>query len=426
MRLVWVILVREYLEKVKTKGFWIATFALPAGMLLLMAISVGLSIASASSDRAFVLLDRTEVLGEQVAGRLTAAGYDMELLESDPGAAEMDRRVSEEEIEAYLVLGDRTLSAGAFAYRGLDRPSGARAALFEAVVADAALAHRLAEVGDPEGLRALVDGGRLEYAMVVDEADAAESGQAPETRQIARAASIAHGLAGAIFFYMTMAIYGAFVLRSVLEEKRTRIVEIVVASVRPWQLMLGKILGVGSMGLTQLSIWALCGLLIGAGGMSLVASMQPNLDLSMISAAFPTGGAMLLLVVYFVLGYFLYSSLFAAVGAMCTREEEAAHAQAPLIVLLMVPFIAQISTVGGGGFVWMDWVALFPFFSPIMMFPRAVDGSVSGWMVAASLALMALAVWAMAWLGGRIYRVGILAQGKRPTIRELYRWVRAG
>ncbi len=425
MRLVWVILVREYLEKVKTKGFWIATFALPAGMLLLMATSVGLSIASAGSDRSFVLLDRTDVLGEQVVGRLTSAGYDTELLESDPGAAEMDRRVSDEEIEAYLVLGEQTLSTGTFAYRGLDRPSGARAALFEAVVADAALAHRLGETGDPQGLRALVDGGRLEYAMVVDAEDA-ESGQAPEAREVARAASMAHGLAGAIFLYMTMAIYGSFVLRSVLEEKRTRIVEIVVASVRPWQLMLGKILGVGSMGLTQLSIWALCGLLIGAGGMSLVASMQPNLDLSMISAALPTGGAVALLAVYFLLGYFLYSSLFAAVGAMCTREEEAAHAQAPLIVLLVIPFIAEVSTAGGGGFAWMDWVALFPFFSPIMMFPRAVDGSVAGWMVAASIVLMALAVWAMAWLGGRIYRVGILAQGKRPTIRELYRWVRAG
>lgn len=425
MRLVWVILVREYLEKVKTKGFWIATFALPVGMLLLMATSVGLSLAAASSDQAFVLLDRTGVLGEQVAGRLESAGYDMALLESDPGAAEMDRRVADKEIEAYLVLGERTLAAGVFAYRGLDRPSGTRAALFEAVVADAALAHRLGETGDPEGLRALVDGGRIEYEMVLD-ADDAESGQAPATREVARAASMVHGIAGAIFLYMTMVIYGAFVLRSVLEEKRTKIVEIVVSSVRPWQLMLGKILGVGSMGLTQMSIWALCGVLIGAGGTSLLASLRPDLDMSMVSAALPTGGAVLLLAAYFLLGYFLYSSLFAAVGAMCTREEEAAHAQAPLIVLLMAPFIAQISTAGGGGFAWMDWVALFPFFSPIMMFPRALDGSVSGWMVAASIVLMALAIWAMAWLGGRIYRVGILAQGKRPTIRELYRWVRSG
>lgn len=417
MKQVWVILAREYLEKIKTKGFWIATFALPAVMIALMAVSIGLSLMAARSDRNFAALDRTGVLGQAVTERLGAAGYDMELLGTDPGAEEMDRRVTEEEIEAYLVLDERTLAEGTFSYRGLDAPRGARLALFEAVVADVALANRLAEVGDPEGLRALVEGGRLEYEAVGEEGEAAE---------VARAASVAHGVGGVVFLYMAMAVYGGFVLRSVMEEKRTRIVEIVVSSVRPWQLMLGKILGVGSMGLTQLGIWAACGLLIGTAGLSLAMQAVPGVDMSMVSEVLPSAGAVVLLGVYFVLGYFLYSSLFAAVGAMCSREEEAAFVQMPLIAMLVIPFILQISTVGGRAFAWMDWLALFPFFSPIMMYPRAVDGSVSGWMVAASVVLMILAVWAMAWLGGRIYRVGILAQGKRPTMRQLYRWVRTG
>ncbi len=417
MKQLWVILAREYLEKVKTKGFWIATFALPALMIAMIAASVGLSVAVARSDRDFAAIDRTGVLGQAVTDRLGSAGYSVELLEADPGVEEMDRRVADEEIEAYLVLDQRTLAAGTFAYRGTDSPGPTRAALFEAVVADVALANRLAEVGDPEGLRALAEGGRLEYQTIGGEDEAAE---------VARVASIAHGVGGIVFLYMAMAIYGGFVLRSVMEEKRTRVVEVVVSSVRPWQLMLGKILGVGSMGLTQLGIWTVCGALIATAGASVVAQAVPDVDMSMVAQALPDSGAVLLLGVYFLLGYFLYSSLFAAVGAMCSREEEAAFAQGPLIAMLVVPFILETSTVGSRGLAWLDWVALFPFFSPIMMYPRAVDGSVSGWMIAASVFLMALTVWAMAWISGRIYRVGILAQGKRPTIRQLYRWVRAG
>ena len=109
---------------------------------------------------------------------------------------------------------------------------------------------------------------------------------------------------------------------------------------------------------------------------------------------------------------------------MCNTEEEAQQANFPVMMLLIVPFMLQMFSLQGSAFAWMDWAALFPFFSPIMMFPRAVSGSVEWWMVALSLVFMVLAVGATAWVAGRIYRVGILMQGKRPTMRELVRWVR--
>ena len=125
------------------------------------------------------------------------------------------------------------------------------------------------------------------------------------------------------------------------------------------------------------------------------------------------------------MGYFLYSALFAAVGAMCSREEEAQQAQFPLILLLGVPLMLQLSTINSRGFEWLNWVGLFPFFSPILIFPRAAAGTVPGWMTALSLVLMAAAIVCTAWVAGRIYRTGILMQGKRPTFKELVRWVRA-
>ena len=109
---------------------------------------------------------------------------------------------------------------------------------------------------------------------------------------------------------------------------------------------------------------------------------------------------------------------------MCSTEEEAGQAQFPVMMLLIVPFMMQMFSLEGSAFEWMDWAALFPFFSPILMFPRAVTGAVPWWMVALSLVFMVIAVGATAWVAGRIYRVGILMQGKRPTMRELVRWVR--
>ena len=94
-------------------------------------------------------------------------------------------------------------------------------------------------------------------------------------------------------------------------------------------------------------------------------------------------------------------------------------------MLLVIPFLLQMTSIEGSSFAWMDWVALFPYFSPVMMFPRAVAGAVPWWMVAASLVLMALALVGTAWVAGRIYRVGILMQGKRPTVREIARWVKS-
>jgi len=109
---------------------------------------------------------------------------------------------------------------------------------------------------------------------------------------------------------------------------------------------------------------------------------------------------------------------------MCTKEEDAQQAVMPLMLLLIVPFVLQVSSVNGNGFAWLAWAALFPFFSPVLMFPRAVSGAVPTWMVAASLVLMAITVVLTSWVAGRIYRVGILMQGKRPTVPELWRWIK--
>ncbi|MDE2795073.1 MAG: ABC transporter permease [Gemmatimonadota bacterium] len=413
-RQVWAVLRREYVERVKTKGFIFSTIAIPVMMLGIIGLMTFMAVRAEQSNRQMALVDFTGQVGQEVARRMDEAGYDVEIVDAQVGLEELDRRVLEDEIEGYVVLDELTVQEGAFAYRSKDSPGPVRGALLESIVVETVLELRLSATESAGGVRALLGGDRLSFERLGDEAQS----------EVEEAAGLVSGIAGVIILYMAMLMYGAFVLRSVLDEKRNRVVEVVISAVTPGRLMLGKILGVGSMGMTQLGIWAACAALIGLLGVPMLAANLPEADLSNLAEALPGIGALALLLAYFVLGFFLYSSLFAAVGAMCGTEEEAQQTQFPVMMLLIVPFLLQMFSLEGGAFPWMDWAAVFPFFSPIMMFPRAVSGAVPWWMVGMSLVLMVIAVGATAWVAGRIYRVGILMQGKRPTVRELVRWVR--
>ncbi len=413
-RQVWAVLRREYVERVKTKGFIFSTIAIPVLMLGTIGLMTFMAVRAEQSQRQMALVDYTGQVGEEVTRRMEAVGYDLEIVDAQVGLEEMDRRVLEDEIEGYVVLDELTVQEGTFAYRSKGSPGRTRRALLESVVVETVLELRLSATGSGAGVQALLGGGRLSFEPLGD----------AERSEVEEVSGIATGIGGILILYMALLLYGSFVLRSVLDEKRNRVVEVVISALTPGRLMLGKILGVGSMGMTQLGIWAACAALIGLLGVPMLASNLPQADLGNLAEVLPGIGTLVLLLVYFVLGFFLYASLFAAVGAMCSTEEEAQQAQFPVMMLLIVPFMLQMFSLEADVFGWMDWAALFPFFSPIMMFPRAASGAVPWWMVGLSLVFMVIAVGATAWVAGRIYRVGILMQGKRPTLRELVRWVR--
>jgi ABC-2 type transport system permease protein len=211
----------------------------------------------------------------------------------------------------------------------------------------------------------------------------------------------------------------------VLDEKTSRIVEVIISSLRPWQLMLGKILGVGAVGLTQLAVWAgvlVIGLRIAPG--ALLAARPELAQLSQLRAAIPGPSFFVYFMVFFLGGYFIYSALYAAVGAMCNSEDEAQQAQFPFMLLILTPVFTLVGVIESPSSTASVVLSLVPFFSPFLMFARAAGGAAPAWQVGLSVVLMALTVIAVAWLAGRIYRVGILMTGKRPTPRELVRWIR--
>lgn len=247
--------------------------------------------------------------------------------------------------------------------------------------------------------------------------------------------------------YLVIFIYGSMVMRSVMEEKLSRIVEVMVSSVRPINLMLGKLIGVGGVGLTQLAIWAVLIPTV----LVIVTAFLPGVDPShlantnvgnvaqvdqqsfdnfsgkqIIYAIFNLRWWLILpvFIIFFLGGYFIYSSLFAAMGSAINEDMgEGQQLMMPIVIVVLIAFymlFPVLSNPNGGLAVF---ASLFPLFSPIIM-PARLAFDPPWWQIVLSICLMVLTVWFFIWLTGRIYRVGILMYGKRPTIREMIKWIR--
>ncbi len=406
---------REFMTRVRSRGFVLSTIGVPVFLVAIVALPAWFAARSARTGQNLAVVDRTGVIFEGLAPRLERVGYTVSLVtgaDADPGV--LDRRIEEGDLGAVLLLDEETLASGRAVFRAESGPSAIRRMGLGQAVAQTALQARLAGTGEVE-LGALLSGGDLEVELVGTEQEEEERRRAGQQA----------GFAGAFLLYFVLLVYGATVLRSVMEEKTGRIVEIIVSSMKPWELMLGKIVGVGGVGLLQLAVWlASIVLLLLMGLPAIVASLPELEELGRLGEAVPSAGVMAYFVVSFILGYFIYASLFAAVGAMCSSEEEAQQAQIPVMLLVIVPFILLMPILERPDTAFAVAMSLVPFFTPLLMFGRVAAGVAGLWEVALSIVLMVLAVWGVAWVAGRIYRVGILMQGKRPNLPELWRWVR--
>lgn len=418
MTRVWVVLTREFLQRVRTKSFVISTIAAPVIMLGLLIVPAWFGAREAMAERNLALVDQTGVLAEGLAPRLKAVGYTVEIV--DPHGPDVDglrERLEDGELEGAVYLDEGTLERGAARWVGKDSPSTLRRVGIREGVSRTALEVRLRETAEDEAVGALMRGGALEIETLE-----------PATDPLHRFAGMGAGFVGAFFLYMVLLIYGSMLLRAVLEEKTGRIVEVIISSLRPWELMLGKVLGVGAVGLAQLAIWLAAGALILSLGLPFLLAylpVEPEL-VSQVREYVPGAGVFAFFVFCFLVGYFLYASMFAAVGAMCSTEEEAQQLQFPVVMLVVFPVVLVMPILENPDAGWATVVSLFPFFAPILMFARVAVGGVPFWEIGLSMVLMLGALWVSAWVAGRIYRVGILMQGKRPTVPELWRWVRQG
>jgi ABC-2 type transport system permease protein len=229
-----------------------------------------------------------------------------------------------------------------------------------------------------------------------------------------------------MFMYISLLLYGVQVMSSVIEEKSTRIVEVLVSSLTPFQLLMGKVVGVGAVGLLQLGIWAGTGLYITR------SLARPSVDLSAAGDAAQAGFSMpnvtpdliLVILLFFLLGFFLYAGLYAAVGSMCSTQQEAQQSATPVTMIVVVGMIFMFSLINEPSSTLARVVTFIPFFTPLVIPVRYAISPLSVGEVALGALEMVLSIMAVVWLAGRIYRVGILSYGKKPSLKELLQWVR--
>jgi ABC-2 type transport system permease protein len=221
-----------------------------------------------------------------------------------------------------------------------------------------------------------------------------------------------------LFFlmYMVIMLYGMNVARSIIEEKTSRVFEVMLATIRPEEMMAGKILGVGSVGLTQVGIWLCAVLLFGSAFAARLGAGSINIGLTVSQIIF--------FFVYFLLGYLFYSSIAAALGAMTNSEQELQQLNMFLVMPLAVCFIALRSVLANPDSTAARVLALIPPFTPLIMYLRVSLGHPAGWEVVLSIVLLSASIYGIIWVTSRIYRIGVLMYGKRPNLPEILRWLK--
>ena len=429
MRKLWVVIKREYFERVRTKWFIIVTLFGPVFFGAIMILPGYLSVRNIRETRVtnMRIVDATQIgLGARVADRLaigsmqadsTAPKARVDLVAQsavDSVENALVAAVQAREFNGFLMLDSATVSAGRVRYFGRDAGSVGQMEVVEGAVSNALLTSQLERSGiDPQTAQALA---RLRVRVATEKIT-------DEGRGGSGIAGLIFGFGVAMLLYMSIILYGQNILRGVLEEKTTRVAEVIVSSVSPDILLAGKVIGVGAVGLTQQLVWLGSGILFWQQRSRVFSMMGAP---GMPDVAFPTIEPIVLvaLLLFFIFGYALYASLFAAVGAMVGSQEEAQQASQPVIMLLVfsIIFVQPIMTNPTGTMAM--FMSIFPFSAPIIMPMRMTVTPVPTWEIAASLAGVVLACAACIWLAARIYRVGLLMYGKRPSLRELARWIR--
>lgn len=409
---VWAVIRREYLQRVRSRWFIAATILAPLFVLGIVLLPAWFGSQGGEVDRRLAVVDGTGVLYERMAPLLEEAGYQVyEQRWHADVVTELREVAAVGSIGGFIMVDELTLETGEAALYTRSRPNPLRQVTLRSAIARAALGFQLDQRG--VDVEAMLGGGELDIQMLGGGGTGAE-----EPRFMV-------AYLGSFLLYMAILVYAISVMRATLEEKTSRIVEVVISAMKPWHLMLGKIIGVGAVSLTQLGIWLALGAVGVLSGLPALVAARPEMaDLSQIAEAMPGLGMVALFFGFFVFGFFMYSGLYAAVGAMCNSDEEAQQAQLPVLLFLVVPIIMVVSVIDDPSSNLSVGLSLFPLFTPILMWARVAGGSVPPLEIALSFVIMALATLGIAWVAGRIYKVGILMAGKRPTLPELWRWIK--
>lgn len=411
-----IIIGREYYQRVHRKSFIISTLLMPIVLVALMALPALIMIMAEPDNNRIAVIDRSGVVLPALAGN--------EEMTFVPTDLSLDSAKVSEDYDAVLVIGPDIITNPSnvqiYTHNAMSMPTSQ---VISQQIASAVESKRLEKYNI----------ANLDKIMAEVKADVTlrefrlEDGEETESSSIA---SYAISLITMMILYMFILMYGQMVMTSIIEEKNNRVLEVVVSSVRPTALMMGKISGIGLVALTQMVIWGIIIYAFTAFGMPLLISdMSGGADMDAMAAiqSIDNVGYMMsifaTMTLLMLLGYLFYASIYAAIGAAVDNIQDASQLQTFAIVPIIASLIFGMGACTDPNSAMSFWMSMIPLTSPMVMMAR-VPAGVPGWELALSLAILAVFTVLTIWLSAKIYRVGIFMYGKKPTPRDLIRWAR--
>ena len=412
-----IIISREYLERVKRKSFIISTILMPILMVGMMVAPALIAMFSEPETQTIAVIDDTGVIAPMLQndGSLTFK----------PFGAGIDAAKADEDYDAILIIGREAVSEpkGNITLYTRGAPSMQNESAIRSQLGDAIESIRIDRI-DISNLRQIMDQVHADVSIDTFRIDREEETATSSTL------SYMLGITTMFILYMFIILYGQMVMTSIIEEKNNRVLELVVSSVRPTALMLGKILGIGLVAVTQILIWAvlliacsiwlmpvLAGAVAGSGDAELTQAVTTMGDSSYMLGIFGY------LVLFLIAGYLFYSSIYAAIGSAVDNIQDASQLQSVAILPIVIALILSMTVLTDPNSTLAMWTSMIPFTSPMVMMARLPFG-IPAWEPVVSLLILVASLLAMIWLSAKIYRVGIFMYGKKPTITELIRWTR--
>jgi ABC-2 type transport system permease protein len=413
---------REYIQIVRTKGFIIGTILGPVFMLALIVIPVALQFVAIDQQEKIGVIDETREIFMELDAKLDQKLKDGTrrylLVNFEPRGdieelkQELNKQVLAKDLNAYIHIPGDISRGGEAEYVAEHVSDFNKRGSIGSALSSIVIGKRLRGEGlDPAKISEYMRPVGLSTKKVTTRGVEKDTG-----------GTFILSYVLVLILYMTLIFYGQIILRGVIEEKTSRMVEIVLSSMRPFQLMAGKIVGIAAVGFTQYAIWALFGLAATRYSKSLITRAFPA------AAAFEMPSIPSYIFVYFVLffigGYFLYATMYAAIGSMVNSEKEAQNLVMPVTMFLIVPILLMMFIIRSPNSTLSVILSVIPFFSPILMLLRVCVLLPPFIQIAGSIILLVLTTLFMIWITAKIYRVGILMYGKRPSFGEIVKWVR--
>ena len=429
MNKILIVIEREFFTRIRKKSFIVLTILMPLLIIGVMTVPVLLSSLDNGKCLTVALIDYT--------GKYLPILRDSGNIHIVPVGKMTDEVKEKDGIYTAVIVIDKDLnqdSLGATIYSYKEIPAEITT-YFNKIISENIREERMSSYKIPQ-LEKIVSSCQVDYEVrTVKWTDT--GGELLSDSKVA-------GLIGFVFtmlIYTFVMSYGGMVMQGVTEEKTNRIMEIMVSSVKPFQLMMGKIIGVALVGLFQFLIW---GVLIGLGiivfssvmsghidsATNMATNMNnmsipnsPNLEFLQILQGIDIGEILVMFVLYFIGGYLLYASFFAAVGASVNEQSDTSQFMMPIVILMLFALYAGIFSVENPDGPLAFWCSLFPLTSPVVMMIR-IPFDVPWWQIILSLSLLFATACGVIWFSAKIYRVGILMYGKKPTMKEMVRWIR--